>query len=248
MRYVIALGFLFISFNTSFSQIVVLQPNASVGKDAFVGDSHNANSNFANIPDLRAWEWSTSDYRSFLEFDLTGITPGTPITSATLTLFGTNSSSNPSPSANPCLSGPNPTFIEQVTSAWNENNITWNNQPGVTTLNQVSVPAHCGPLDVITVDVTAIVQDMIDNPSTNFGFRWSQQIQTPNRAIIVGSSDNTNPALRPRLEIDTTSPIPSISQWGLFILGMIMSIVAIAKLLSFKSEFPTINRSNTSFE
>ena len=61
-------------------------------------------------------------------------------------------------------------------NSWNEQSITWNNQPNVTTQNQIIVPASSSVHQNYNINVTSLVQDIINNPNSSFGF--SLKLQT----------------------------------------------------------------------
>ena len=51
----------------------------------------------------------------------------------------------------------------------------------------------------MNINVTQLVQDMVNNPSSSFGFMISMQDTTIYRRLIFASSDNTNPSKHPML-------------------------------------------------
>jgi hypothetical protein len=56
-----------------------------------------------------------------------------------------------------------------VTQAWDPTTVTWNTQPTTTTTNRVWVAASTSATESLTVNLTTLVQDMVNNPSTNYG-------------------------------------------------------------------------------
>jgi hypothetical protein len=90
-----------------------------------------------------------------------------------------------------------------------ETTVTWDTQPTTTTVNQVILPSSSTPTqDYPDINVTAIVQEMVTNPSSNFGFMLRQQTETVFKKMIFASSDNITPALRPKLVVNYTLPLP----------------------------------------
>ncbi len=184
----------------SFSQItILLKPDAAAGKDAKIW-SNNPNNNYATDGDFIAAEWTWNGdegtLRSLIQFDLSSIPFGSIITNAYLTLFY-----NPT-SASAGQAGLNASLLQRITSSWDENVVTWNNQPSFTTSNEVTLAQSTLPdQDYPDVDVTQLVQDMIDNPSSSFGFLLRLQTEQTYSSMKFASSDYTDYNLVPELEI-----------------------------------------------
>ncbi|MDA3816648.1 MAG: DNRLRE domain-containing protein, partial [Prolixibacteraceae bacterium] len=114
-------------------------------------------------------------------------------------LFAYDSPANGSHST---MDGSNEAILCRITSPWEENTVTWNNQPSVTTQNQVILPeSNSSNQDYLYIDVTNLVMDMLDDPDNSHGFLLKLVIEEHYRSLIFASSDNDNPALHPKLEI-----------------------------------------------
>ncbi len=138
--------------------------------------------------------------RALLHFDLSQFAPGTQIQSATLDLhaFG------PSGVYNGHTGTLNSAVIQPVTNAWQEMVVTWNSQPSYSSLNNVSLAASTNPLqDYLGINVTAMVQNMIDNPSTNFGMGLMLQQEVITNLLLFASRENPDSALHPMLHVTT---------------------------------------------
>jgi hypothetical protein len=193
-------------FSTTVGQIVAtLQPDGITGKDALLhGLSSEVNNNYGGNTQLAATAWTFNGVpgvvRSLIEFNLTSIPINSIIDSAKLSLYAIDYSTGLGQHST--LSGSNDCWLERVTSSWNESTVTWNTQPTITTQGIVSLPASTSATqDYLNINVTAIVQDMVTNPSTNFGFMLKLQNENYYRNMNFCSSDHTNPALRPKLTI-----------------------------------------------
>lgn len=93
---------------------VIVYPSA----DAYV-DSPNPTTNYGASPNLYVVNYSTWVDNTYLSFDVTGVVPaGKVFQSAILSLDW--AASSPSPTIS----------VHQVTGAWTELGITWDNQPG----------------------------------------------------------------------------------------------------------------------
>jgi hypothetical protein len=187
---------------------ITLQPDSIAGKDARI-DSYSPNTNYGTLSDFLAGSWTISgnafNVRSLVQFDLSGIPANSVINSAYLSLYFDPNNTN----FNHVHSGSNAAYLQRITSTWNESSVTWNSQPSATTQNQASVPVSTsGTQDYPDMDVTALVADMKNNPSTSFGFLLRMQTEQIYKGLIFCSSDNTTPAKRPKLVVTFTTCTP----------------------------------------
>ena len=188
---------------------ITLQPDSVTGKDAMVGSYPNdLNTNIGNHIHLLASAWTVSGSpgvrRGLLQFDLSGIPAGASIVEAKLSLY--HSSMQPN-EGHTDRSGSNDWVIQRITSNWDEQTVTWNNQPNSTTQNQILLPGctGCWPVystsDYLNINVDTIVQYWVDNPSENFGFIMKLQTEQFYRAMKFASSDHPDASLHPKLEV-----------------------------------------------
>jgi hypothetical protein len=214
---------------------VTFKPDSIIGKDAVIWTTGKcilngntlpcADINYGNWPELLqdAWTWGAlgcpneGHIRSLIKFEqLSTIPTNAQIVSAELKLFGVPSSS--STQGNSSYPGApfgtsNQSLIQKVTSIWNEQTVTWNTQPTTTTANQITIPASTSQwnwnFSDNSSDLVAMVQDMVTNPATNFGFMLKLQTEIHYRSLIFASSDHSNPALWPELTVTyITSQLP----------------------------------------
>ena len=201
--------------NSTDTICISLQPGAVVGKDAVLhGLASEVNNNYGAHVDILASAWTFSgtpgDLRSLIEFDLSFIPNGAAIVSAELSLFFNPTSSNAGHST---LSGSNECLLRKVTSTWDEMTVTWNTQPTTTINNQVTLPqTTSNTQDYPNIDVKNLVQDMVTNPSTSFGFMIRLITESYYRAMLFASSDNGDSNKWPKLDIcyvasQTSSPV-----------------------------------------
>jgi K319-like protein len=130
--------------------------------------------------------------RSFFKFDMTRIPSGTTVKSAQLTLF-----SDPKPINGDLIHAnygtSNDFFIQRVSGNWNLTGTNWNNLPSLDTTGQVHIPQTSQPfLDLVNVDVTAMVNKMIVSGNNGFAIRLNNET-TYNSRIFCSSnySDST---------------------------------------------------------
>lgn len=176
---------------------LVFQPGPEDGNDALIWNLSPSIPR-GNSVEFSACTWTNlgrlTILRSLIKFDLSSL--HTPISEAKLYLYGYMSTSNgPSES----LTQPNFSLLSRVTSAWDEQTVTWNNQPSFDLSDAIMLDS-CNTITDYEIDVTAHVNQFIQEPSQNYGWiltmvdevNWYQR-------IIFASSDNENPALRPKL-------------------------------------------------
>jgi hypothetical protein len=185
---------------------LVLQP-AETGRDVMLDTHNGGNTNYDGSPALNSTAWTDQSIpyqqRSLLEFDLASIPVNSVIQSAHLTLYNnyTDNTSGFMDGTHSHLSGDNQSVLQRITSSWQENTATWNNSPTSTTVNEVTLPQDTNPNQDYTIDVTQLVQDMVNNPTTSFGFMLRLVTEQHYRCLIFASSDHPNAALHPKLDI-----------------------------------------------
>jgi gliding motility-associated-like protein len=185
---------------------VTLQPNASAGKDAGLFSCIPCgfnNQNYGQHLDLMGLAWTNggaeSLTRGLLQFDLCVLPIDAVITDARLSLYQNTTSGHGSHSS---LSGPNKCLLERVTQPWDEQAVTWDNQPPSTSLHAVTLaPSSSANQNYLHIDVTQLVKDMVGQ---NYGFMLRLETESYYRKLVFASSDHANPALHPKLEITYT--------------------------------------------
>jgi hypothetical protein len=216
---------------TSFTKI--FRPGPTEGIDAqvvkIVGcnpgnpNAESGNGNYANNPELNMSQWTYNGLgcgegtiRSFIKFNqLNTIPAGAVIQSAKLSLFGLASSTT-GPQGNSYYPGSpynsygeNKCWIEKVSADWNENTLTFNNQPATTSINRAEIPASTAQFNshALNIDVTQLVKDIISGQ--NYGFVIRQQIEQYYRNLGFSSSDATDSSRWPKLEVTYTTSAAS---------------------------------------
>ncbi|MEO8148391.1 MAG: DNRLRE domain-containing protein [Bacteroidia bacterium] len=170
---------------------ITIKPNATDGKDINVLSGFPT-TNFDPYPGLVATAWtcggSPCNNRALIQFDLS-VLPA----NAVLSHAGLNFYANPNPMVIPLANygTDNACWIQRISTTWNEQFVTWNSQPSTVTLHQVQLPQSTSSnQDYTDVDVTTLVQDMINDPTNSFGFLLRLVNENYYNGRDFASSDN----------------------------------------------------------
>ncbi len=197
---------------------LILRPGLQKGQDTwnnYLEDGNPAylygNAGGADQVKVQAWTiGGTPVYCRFLiRFDdLSKIAAGKTVASAKLYLSGIRTSPDILPSGNssypgsPYGTGDNQMLVRRVTSPWLENEVSWATQPTVTDDNEVvTKPSTKQWNNDLVIDVTSLVNDMVNNPSDSYGFSFVLQSEQIYNAFGFYSSEAAEPRDRPTLYV-----------------------------------------------
>lgn len=188
--------------NSLIEDTITLKPGAEVGKDAQVWsyDPEGQIDRGTNRQDIVAYEWTkdgapTTKY-GLIEFDLSSLT-NAQIIDAELVLYHDPSSVDLIHSQ---LSGSNEIIVQRITSSWEEA-VGWDARPSTTTSGEILVPASTSETQDYVIDVTNLVQDMVNDPQNSFGFQFKIATEDYYRSVGFASSDHPDAELHPELRI-----------------------------------------------
>lgn len=179
-------------------------------KDAAVS-TYTPNTNYSTHPECLSASWtcggSPCQARSYFDFNLSQIPTNAVIESAKLYLYAVPNSTNNGYTGQPTYGTNNASVIQRVIQSWDENTITWTNKPNTTAVNQATLSQSTGLLQNYVVDMKNLIIDHRANLATSYGFMLKHIAEGTNmNSMIFGSTDNPNPALRPRLDICYSVP------------------------------------------
>ena len=194
--------------------LVIIDPSIALNspsntQDAYVykwlGNSASQDNNYGSSGIIRTLAWTKNGInkfeRTFIQFDLSTVPSGARITAAQLDL--TNDGS-PHGGGNSSRYGQASTYLSRVTGAWNEYSITWNNMPGITTSNRVSIPAPSDGYSPMSADVTGLVKDILNSEEGNNGFEMRLQTEQKYRSVRYASTQHNDANRWPKLTVTYT--------------------------------------------
>ncbi len=197
------LSFLLLAYSAFSQTTIVIQPDASSGKDAKVF-SLDPSQNFGTDADFIAATWTFSNQpgklRSIIQFDLSAIPAGATVLDAKLSLFYNFVSGSAGQAGN------NASFLRRITDPWDENTVTWNTQPSTSNIHQVYLPKSTAPdQDYENIKVAPLIKDMLADPSHSYGFMMMEEVEAVLSSMKFFSSDVSQASQRPKLEITYTT-------------------------------------------
>lgn len=200
--------FVLLSNTICFAQTtLILQPDPTEGKDALLhGLSSEINKNYGTNSQFVASAWTfggePASIRSLISFNLNNISSNAQIIDAKLSLYAWDQAQSASLGQHWNRDGSNACWLERVTTSWDELTVTWNNQPKTTSLNRINIlESTSATQNYLDINVTQLLQDIINKPDSSFGFMLKLQNETYYRTLNFNSSDNLNSTLRPKLTV-----------------------------------------------
>jgi hypothetical protein len=206
-----------IPFDSGGWKVMTFQPGPDAGKDAMISNlepdknfgSHNSfEATFITEPVLTVMRSNNS----LIWFDLNALPKSATIKKVTLRLIydlplvWDSTVVYPGNSGGVEWSGG---VLQQIIEPWEEDKVTWNNQPKTIEVNQVYISPFILNVNFITVDVTPLyvssaTTDNVEYPNYGMFFRLWPREWVP--GFRFGSSDNPDARLRPELTVYYTLP------------------------------------------
>lgn len=194
---------------TAFAQeTIILQPGPEDGIDAFIYD-YEPNRNLGthvNIIAQAGTQGGKNKYvRSLLKFKLDTLPPTAIINSASISLYCYDTPGN---GVHDLRSGSNASYMKRIIEPWDEETVTWSNQPLTSDSLQVYLESSKTDTQNYTnVDVTQLTQFFHKNPHANHGVLFRLLEEDIYSKILFGSSDCPILELRPELIIHYSLPV-----------------------------------------
>lgn len=196
--------FLFLSLLLGCTYSVIAQDSVYISgdniEDAYVNSINYEPNGYSQSLIAAKWTYDGNEGkgRSFIKFDLSEIPCYSKIISARLSLYHDPTSDHIGHSD---LGGDNSGIIMRAVEDWTDNEITWYTQPVTTNTNWVILPApESDDQDYPDIDVTKLVQDMVNHPDIQQGFiiKLLDEYELY-RSLVFASVDHSDTNIRPKL-------------------------------------------------
>jgi hypothetical protein len=160
-------------------------------------------------PEFSAYSWTCGGVpcigRTLMSIDLSAIPANATIIYAKLSLYADPQCTYLGYYGQPTYGTLNRGVIKRITSAWDPNTVTWNNQPSISNANKLKLKSSSSVTqDYTNLDATALIQDMIDNPSYGILLKMSDETNYY-KSLILGSNLNSVEAYKPVLVVTYTT-------------------------------------------
>jgi len=187
-------------------------------KDAYLlmclkpGNEYMANTNYGTFDRFFSGEWTSSGYRvnerSLVDFDFSLIPRGAEILSAKISLYAYQPQTDDGTRHVSYIikqnSGytNNESYLLRVTSPWEEMTVTYNTQPSTTEANKVLLAQSTSTSqNYIDINVTALVQDIVNNPETSYGIMLKLANEQKYCRMAFCSRNHNDPSRWPKLVV-----------------------------------------------
>lgn len=144
--------------------------------------------------------------RTIFKFDLSNIPVGAVINNAQLFLYPDTTIPSFAPHK-PTYGTANAAFIERNITNWDTNTIAWTNTPVTDSINRLILPQSLSDTQSYILNMTAMLQDWVNNPNTNYGATLKLQIEDYYNSLFFNCGMSPL-ATQLRLEVCYTSPLP----------------------------------------
>jgi len=175
----------------------------------------NDASNTSNLEiDVEAWTDNSQgiplyNTRALQNFNISQIPTNAVVNSAKLYYYAKTVGASNALNGQPTYGSNNAVLLQKVTTPWNVNTLTWNNEPSsdTDTANQVLLPQSTNSAEDYVVDITNLAQYWVNKPDSNFGFILKMQTENdPYNSMIFENGQATDTTRDARLEICYTVP------------------------------------------
>jgi hypothetical protein len=183
---------------------IIIEADSNKAKDAIIG-SFKPDNNFGDLEDIHLYTWTQfgdlNVHRVAIQFDLSEIPANATIDSAFIELNYNNTTLCYTPAGGNGNYGETSFFIEKITEPWEEESITWNNQPATIESGRILVSDTDNPSKDYHINITELVSDAVINPSEYNGFMLKYADESIYKITILASSEHPDQTIRPKLKV-----------------------------------------------
>ncbi|QNR24782.1 DNRLRE domain-containing protein [Croceimicrobium hydrocarbonivorans] len=206
----LTLFFLLCGYMLSAQTLIIDTLNTS--KDAMIRKLGNTPDplNYGSYPWENMHAWTNNGqavvHRSLIDFNLNGISNPSLIDSAFLVLQVPPSGVQYSSGHH--MATDNSCEVTTITAPWNEFQVSWVNQPSTDTSNKIIIPRSDSAYQAYRLDVTSMVQNMLNSPTATHGFYLKLLNESSYRRMVFASKESPYSHLAPILVVKQTIPPP----------------------------------------
>ena len=168
------------------------------------GYTYYQTTNYGTYTLYRTEEWTSSGYplkmKALMGVDLSQLPSAAVIKEAKLYLYGTGNHMTDITTGSSTYKS-NATYLQRVTSSWDETTVTWNTSLTIDTTNKVTLPNSTTSDEDYVADVTKLIKDVRLNPTTSDGILFTLVSPLTYTEMRLASSDYADSDLHPKLEI-----------------------------------------------
>jgi hypothetical protein len=96
-------------------------------------------------------------------------------------------------------------ILQQIIEPWEENTVTWANQPKTTETNQIFILPFTRNTNSFEIDVTGLFVSKSSTPLPNYGILFKLNADGKFKGFRFVSSDFTDAGMRPKLSVQFTT-------------------------------------------
>ncbi len=199
-RLVLILAFL--PSSAAFGDQATIQPDAAAGRDTFVTNLY-PNTNYGTLDYLGVGCNDSFHIDSLIRFSALDAYVGVRVDSAMLSLY-VSTVSGDAPQNGYCATARDP---------WSELEVTWLDNPDRDSAWAVDYQVYVEKV-WISIDVTAIVADWLENGRDNFGFCLYNRVDPERSHAFISSDYAADAYYHPKLILDYEPQTIEPASWG----------------------------------
>ncbi len=155
---------------------------------------------------MMASQWTyggtAAEVRSMLKFNLSQIPAGSIIINGQISLYADTNDVSNGYYGKPMWGSDNACYLKKITSPWNPDLTTWNNQPTFTEIDRVLLAQSTSiTQDYFDVDITNFVRQWVTDSASNNGMLLDMITSDHYNSMIFNSTVKLDSTRWPRLEV-----------------------------------------------